>query len=314
LLSQQITLNGEKKEVLFSSNDGAFVGGLSTIIFANLQTDSVGSRMKQGFIRALYGMEFNWLGFYSDLEFKSKNQENISNKTDFLANQIYLQINPKNFNVNIIVGRFRTSAASISPYSYKYTERAVAKGYGISSQFFGEYANGVKLIAYIFPNVSFAFDITGKSEKFVSPVYNSKTEMSAGLYVDIPSYYLKFSTGTQFCEEFRRTGTRVSWYNNRGGIFFLDGSFFMESPKDYESFFSYDGMIGVRMKNFEYHLGVENGMQYYRTKRTFLNNGIRMDIEKGPSKYVLLADYQTPLGEQSKEWELNLSLLIFTDF
>lgn len=309
-----ISLNGEKKKTMFSLNNGEFVGGLSTILFANLQTDSIGSRIKQGFARVIYGMRFNWLEFHTDVEFRDEEKIQTVSNNKLSLRQLYLQINPVNLPVNILLGRFRTSAADINPYAYQYQKRATAKMYGVSDPFFGQYANGVKLFANISQNISFAFDFTGTSEASNRP-YQSETEGSAALYVDIPSYYLKFSTGTQFCEKFRRTGTHVSWYNERGGIFFLDGSFFVESPRDYESFFAYNSMVGVRFKNFEYHIGIENGPQTFGGKRTFLNNGILFNIQKGPSTYVLLADYQVPIGEEnSREWEVNCSLLIFMDF
>lgn len=309
-----ISLNGEKKKTMFSLNNGEFVGGLSTILFANLQTDSVGSRVRQGFLRTIYGMKFNFFELHTDLEFRTENTNRLVSENKFNLNQIYLKFNLPNTRLSILFGRFRTSAADISPYAYQYQKRATAKIFGVSDPFFGQYANGVKLFANISQNISFAVDFTGTSEASNRP-YQSETEGSAALYVDIPSYYLKFSTGTQFCFSFRRTGTHVSWYNERGGIFFLDGSFFIESPRDYESFFAYNGMVGVRFSNFEYHMGVENGSQTFGGKRTFLNNGILFNIEKGPSKYVLLADYQVPLGEEhSRDWELNCSLLIFVDF
>ncbi|MFA5838411.1 MAG: hypothetical protein WC849_00515 [Candidatus Paceibacterota bacterium] len=315
VFSQNISLNGEKKKIMFSSNNGEFIGGLSTILFANLQTDSVGSRVKQGLIRTIYGMKFYWLEFHTDLELRAENTNGLMSGSKFNVKQLYLQFNPSNSSVSILLGRIRTSAAEITFYPYQYQKRATAKLYGVSDPFFGQYGNGIKLFANISQNISFAFDFIGTSNEIIDRPYESKTEGSAGLYVDIPSYYLKFSTGTQFCEKFRRAGTHVSWYNEKGGIFFLDGSFFIESPRDYESFFSYNGMVGVRLKNFEYHMGIENGPQTFGGKRTFLNNGILLNIEKGPSKYVLLADYQVPLGEErSKDWELNCSLLIFVDF
>lgn len=310
-----ISLNGEKKKTMFSLNNGEFVGGLSTVLFANLQTDSIGSRFKQGFARIIYGMRFNWLEFHTDAEFSGEETKKISSNNKLSLKQLYLQFNPRNTTVNILLGRFRTSAAEVNPYSYEYQKRAAAKAYGVSNPFFGQYANGIKLFANISQNISFAMDFTGTSEGMIERPYQSTLEGSGALYVDIPSYYLKFSTGTQFSSGFRRTGTHISWYNDRGGIFFLDGSFFIESPRDYESFYSYNGMIGIRTKNFEYHLGVENGFETYDGKRTFLSNGILFNIQKGPSMYVLLADYQIPLGEEhNREWELNCSLLIFVDF
>lgn len=314
--SNDILLNSEKKKVMFSSNDEKFVGGLSTILFANLQTDSVGSRVKKGFVRVLYGMRLDWVELHSDVEFHDEEKPQTTSINDKLSlKQLYLQFNPINLPVNIFLGRFRTSSADINPYAYQYQKRATAKMYSMSDLFFGQYANGVKLLANVSPNISFALDITGTSQEIIERPYESTMEGSAGLYVDIPSYYLKFSTGTQFCEKFRRIGTHISWYNERGGIFFLDGTFFIESPRDYESFYAYNGMVGVRIKNFEYHLGVENGFQTFGGKRTFMNNGIVFNIQKGPSTYVLLADYQIPLGEEnSREWELNCSLLLFVDF
>lgn len=314
IFSQNISLNNEKKKIIFSSNDGEFVGGLSTVLFANLQTDSIGSRAKQGLIRTIYGMKFHWLEFHTDLELSAENVNGLMSGSKFNIRQLYLQFNSSNLSMSVLLGRIRTSAAEITPYPYQFQKRANAKMFGISNPFFGQYANGVKLIANISQNISVALDFTGTSEAPNRP-YQLETEGSGALYVDIPSYYLKFSTGTQFCSNFRRTGTHISWYNERGGIFFLDGSFFIESPRDYESFFAYNGMVGVRLKNFEYHMGIENGPEIFGGKRTFMNNGIVFNIEKGPSTYVLLADYQIPLGEEhSRDWELNCSLLIFVDF
>ncbi|MBU3905625.1 hypothetical protein KKH87_01220 [Patescibacteria group bacterium] len=311
----KILLNGMEKQMMLSSSGKGYLGALSTIVSGTVLVDSTGAQDKVGYIRALYGVRYNQFEFHGDIEIQSEKNLEISH--GWWLKQIYFQINNVlKLPVNILIGRFRTSAAGIEPYPYEYDKRAVPRRYFIGGPFFGQYANGFKLVAEASSVATISVDLTGSSQ-----VYGTKPsverewpwmEASVGLYV-IPSHHVQFSTGGQISREFRRFGSTLDWYNKDEGIFFFNGSFFIESSNKYESFLSYNAMTGVRIKNFEYHIGIENGFNIHGLKKSFINNGIRVNVHRYSTTYALLADYQVPI-ESSREWKVNLALLIFTDF
>ena len=68
---------------------------------------------------------------------------------------------------------------------------------------------------------------------------------------------------------------------------------------------------GLKFENFDWHIQAENGLENTWSKRSFITTGVSFNFNTGGlvnNKIIL--DYQTPLGEDKKDWAVFGSLRI----
>ncbi|MEK7652795.1 MAG: hypothetical protein AAB334_02525 [Patescibacteria group bacterium] len=274
--------------------------------FKKLKNDSASIQLNE--LRIFGGMKYNFLELKTDISFKkSKNAMEILDSE--ILNQLYVQINSVfELPVNIKIGKFKTAAATSIPYEY---ETYTAKGLGVGEPFSGLYAGGVQIETQIQKNVKFLFDVTRLAYPLgQKPIYNDQKmtdiQTSGLLIVNIINYDLIMESSFEYSNERLRWGAGFDLYNSKSGPFFFNGDVFFE-----ESIFGYRMTTGLKFENFDWHIQAENGLENTWSKRSFITTGVSFNFNTGGlvnNKIIL--DYQTPLGEDKKDWAVFGSLRI----
>ena len=307
IFSQKQILNGKEHPTLFSN--GLFsvsASGFLIADFEKIKNDSASLQFNE--LRIIGVAKYNFLELKTDISFKkSKNEMEILD-SDFI-NQIYGQIDSVfNLPINIKIGKFKTAASLSIPYEY---ETFLARGSATGEPFFGLYANGIQIETQVQKNVKFVFDITNLAypigqKPFYGEGKNTNLQTSGLLVVDITNYDLIVESSFEYSNERLRWGMGLDLYDSKSGPFFINGDLFFE-----EEVFAYRTTCGLKFQNFDWHVQAENGLENPWSKRSFITTGISFNFNVGDlvnNKIIL--DYQTPLGEEKKDWAVFGSLRI----
>ncbi|TSD03373.1 MAG: hypothetical protein Athens071416_54 [Parcubacteria group bacterium Athens0714_16] len=305
IFSQKQILNGKEHNILFSKDlFSVSSAGFLVADFKKIKNDSASIQFNE--LRVLVGLKYNFLELKTDVSLK-KSEDKMEILSQDFVNQIYIQTSfAVELPVSIKIGRFKTAAALSVPYEY---ETYTAKGLGVGEPFFGLYAGGVQIELQAQKNVKFIFDVTNLAypigqKPFYGEGKNTNLQTSGLLIVNIINYDLTIESSFEYSNERLRWGAGFDLYNSKSGPFFFNGDVFFE-----EALFSYRMATGLKFNNFDWHVQAENGLESSTGKRSFITTGVSFNFNVGDLvNNKLIIDYQTPLGEEKKDWAVFGSL------